>query len=81
MACEKCEKAHKEGSVAPIRVGNKEIGWGTVLIGACRDHAKLVIDWVNYQEQAVKELAELHKEVSDLHQQVTKYQERGGKFN
>lgn len=43
MACEKCEESHGLNGVYPIRVGSKEIGWGTVLVKACEQHAQYVI--------------------------------------
>jgi hypothetical protein len=44
MSCEACEEAHDGNVCFPFRVGNKELGWGTVLIYACRPHAQLVME-------------------------------------
>jgi hypothetical protein len=43
MSCEDCD--NQDGSTAwPFRVGNKDIGYGTVLIIACEKHAKVVME-------------------------------------
>lgn len=48
MTCDKCDTVQREGTeVYPYRIGNKEIGWSSILIIACKDHAKLAIDILN----------------------------------
>ena len=52
MSCAACDDA-ADGNVAyPFRVGNDELGYGTVLIYACRPHAQLVMERLRYAAQA-----------------------------
>ncbi len=45
MTCHKCNDAHENIMAGmPMRVGNKAIGWGTVLIIGCDAHLTLVRD-------------------------------------
>jgi hypothetical protein len=47
MGCDMCDKAHDSGRYFAWRGGNDKIGWGTILIVACRAHATLVLDKLN----------------------------------
>lgn len=47
MTCEECDKAHDEDSYAPYRIGNKEIGWGIIVMKGCHAHLKLTFDILN----------------------------------
>jgi len=44
MSCEDCDRAHDNESYAPFRIGNKEIGWGTILVKGCDRHIKLAFE-------------------------------------
>jgi len=48
MSCDNCDRETNRGTTAyPLRVGNSKIGYGTVLIFGCRDHAQLLLDYAN----------------------------------
>lgn len=53
MGCEECEKAHERGDVMPIRIGNKEFGWGTILIIGCYNHLRLAKQYINNGSEAI----------------------------
>jgi hypothetical protein len=45
MSCEECNKAAEQAAMSyPFRAGDSEIGYGTVLIIACPDHARWIMD-------------------------------------
>jgi hypothetical protein len=51
MTCDECDKITEggkgDGGVAPYRIGNKEIGFASILIVGCNKHLKLAIDRLN----------------------------------
>ena len=50
MTCDLCDYITNSPikGTYPYRIGNKEIGYGTILIIACPKHAKLTIDTLNH---------------------------------
>lgn len=55
MTCTACDEAQERGdAVYPYRIGNEKIGWGAILIVACKDHAKLTIDKLNGKEEEIR---------------------------
>lgn len=47
MTCEECSKAHDEERYCPVRIGNKAIGWGIIIMKGCTPHLKLALDRIN----------------------------------
>jgi hypothetical protein len=43
MGCKDCDDAHGSSETYPFRIGNAEIGWGTILVKCCEKHAELLM--------------------------------------
>jgi len=42
MSCKDCDIAQEGTRVYPFRLGNKKIGYGSILVSCCEKHGKLI---------------------------------------
>jgi len=52
LTCEECDKEVRAmnsgaGRYAPYRIGNRDIGWGTIVVIGCPNHVKVAFERLN----------------------------------
>lgn len=55
MTCKNCDDAiENPKGYYPYRIGNKELGWGNIVILGCREHVKLALDKLNDESKQTR---------------------------